>query len=429
MLLCNVCTGLIALILKKWCDGDAEDIYIIFSSWKGRFSKSTRRYVLSSSEIKAEKEDQYNEIRYFKEDDTYLKYNLHDSSNVYSVLRTLLLRVGSEGRLGTWVRSDLWKLVCSTHLSYIFIRTRYTWAPIYVLLKLPTQYKLVMPIRQFKAMWKSSEIGRRLQVCPCWLLTSNIIFVHSTSSLFRLLSTPKLLRRSTISRFSPAFRNELHSNAPTMGGDGDHHADQHHGLPHQHLLLLRRPLRRQVLRRRRDRVRPPHPGQPPHTPTIYACCGFCGREVRTEGIIFEFEFRIRIKVFFLVPIGWILRPKSICLWNFFQFIFLVCLAFHISLFQWCVRIAVLSLILGGTTRLLATLPKDAQIGSMEVVIVIKISIKVTILIKIIIIRVEQSSFWFLLVVFSSRLATPFLWSLQPRSASLSPPLSLAMSSF
>jgi len=33
--------------------------------------------------------------------------------------------------------------------------------------------------------------------------------------------------------------------------------------------------------------------------------------------------------------------------------------------KWCVRIAVLSLILGGTTRLLATLPKDAQIGSME----------------------------------------------------------------
>ena len=64
------------------------------------------------------------------------------------------------------------------------------------------------------------------------------------------------------------------------------------------------------------------------------------------------------------------------------------------------RIAVLSLILGGTTRLLATLPKDAQIGSMEVVIVIKISIKVTILIKIIIVRAEQSSFWFLLVVFS-----------------------------
>ena len=130
-----------------------------------------------------------------------MKYTLYDASNVYSVLRTLLLRVGSEGRLGTWVRSDLWKLVCSTHLSYIFIRTRYTWAPIYVLLKLPTQYKLVMPTRQFKAMWKSSQIGRRLQVCPCWLLTSNIIFVHSTSSLFRLLSTPKLLRSSTISRF------------------------------------------------------------------------------------------------------------------------------------------------------------------------------------------------------------------------------------
>ena len=33
--------------------------------------------------------------------------------------------------------------------------------------EIPTQYKLVMPIRQFKAMWKSSEIGRRLQVCPC----------------------------------------------------------------------------------------------------------------------------------------------------------------------------------------------------------------------------------------------------------------------
>ena len=247
-----------------------------------------------------------------------MKYTLYDASNVYSVLRTLLLRVGSEGRLGTWVRSDLWKLVCSTHLSYIFIRTRYTWAPIYVLLKLPTQYKLVMPIRQFKAMWKSSEIGRRLQVCPCWLLTSNIIFVHSTSSLFRLLSTPKLLRRSTISRFSPAFRNELHSNAPTMGGDGDHHADQHHGLPHQHLLLLRRPLRRQVLRRRRDRVRPPHPSHPPHTPAIYACCGFCGREVRTEGIIWIWILHQDQ----LTP-GWILRPKSICLCNLCQFIFLV----------------------------------------------------------------------------------------------------------
>ena len=130
-------------------------------------------------------------------------------------------------------------------------------------------------------------------VCPSSPQTYHL-YTFNTSSLFRLLSTPELLSSSTSSR----FRNELHSNAPTMGGDGDHHADQHHGLPHQHLLLLRRPLRRQVLWRRRDRVRSPHPSQPPHTPTIYACCGFCGREVRTEGIIFEFEFRIRIKVFF-----------------------------------------------------------------------------------------------------------------------------------
>ena len=37
-------------------------------------------------------------------------------------------------------------------------------------------------------------------------------------------------------------------------------------------------------------------------------------------------------------------------------------------FKWCVRIALLTLILGGTTRLLATLPKDLEIGSMEVTI-------------------------------------------------------------
>ena len=164
MLLCNVCTGLIALILKKWCDGDAEDIYIIFSSWKGRFSKSTRRYVLSSSEIKAEKEDQYNEIRYFKEDDTYLKYNLHDASNVYSVLRTLLLRVGSEGRLGTLRHVKMAKLVkvWSTPISYIFIRPR-----IYSVLS------IVWSSSQFL----SAEIWRMLQVRVS-ILTSNILSVH-----------------------------------------------------------------------------------------------------------------------------------------------------------------------------------------------------------------------------------------------------------
>ena len=71
-----------------------------------------------------------------------------------------------------------------------------------------------------------------------------------------------------------------------MGCDGDDNAHQHHGLPHQHLLLFRRPLRCQVLRRRRERVRSAHPDQPPRTPVIYACCRFCGGKVRTEGIFF-----------------------------------------------------------------------------------------------------------------------------------------------
>ena len=47
-----------------------------------------------------------------------MKYTLYDASNVYSVLRTLLLRVGSEGRLGTLVKMAKLVKVWSTPLSY-----------------------------------------------------------------------------------------------------------------------------------------------------------------------------------------------------------------------------------------------------------------------------------------------------------------------
>ena len=84
------------------------------------------------------------------------------------------------------------------------------------------------------------------------------------------------------------------------------------------------------------------------------------------------------------------------------------------------RIAVVSLLMGGTTRLLATLPKDAEIGSMEVITLIKFSINILIklviiiiviivvMMMMIIIRVERSSFWFLLAAFSLRSATRLL---------------------
>ena len=113
------------------------------------------------------------------------------------------------------------------------------------------------------------------------MLTPNTIFVHSS---FCCSDSWKAVQPTqSINILIGIYRNELHSNAPAMGGDGDHHADQHHRLPHQHLLLLRRPLRRQVLRRGRDRVRSPHPRQPPHTPAFYACCRFCSRTIRAKG--------------------------------------------------------------------------------------------------------------------------------------------------